>query len=101
MTGSQFREQQHDGDWVIDNLVPLKLESGQPTQGLTQGLKGPHGELLSSESFQQSSKKDALLVTPKIKNLKKDDISKGQCSISGCYFTMSATKKGKETNKKT
>ena len=56
MTGSQFREQQHDGDQVIDNLVPLKLESGQPTQGLNQGLKGPHGELLSSESFQQSSK---------------------------------------------
>ena len=43
MTGSQFREKQHEGgDLVIDNLVPPKLDSGQPTQGLTQGLKSPH-----------------------------------------------------------
>ena len=96
MTGSQFREKQYDGDRVIDNLVPLKLESGQPTQGLTQGLKGPHGELLSSESFQQSSKKDALLVT----NFKKEDKKGLKCSISGCDFTTSATKKAKKQIRK-
>ena len=83
MTGSQFREQQHDGDKQMDNLVPLKFGS----------LGQPGNSYISSESFKQSSKKDALLVTPKIKNLKKDDKKGLKCSISGCYFTTSATKK--------
>ena len=63
MTGSQFREKQHEGgDLVIDNLIPPKLDSGKPIKGLTQGLKSPHRELLLSGSFQESTKKDALLV---------------------------------------
>ena len=86
MTGSQFREQQHDGAKQMDNLVPLKL--------------GSQGQHTSSESFKQSSKKDALLVTPKITNLKKDDKKGLKCSISGCDFTTSATKKAKKQIRK-
>ena len=91
MTGSQFREEQHDGAKQIEQtLVPLKTCSqGQPGNGYNK---------ISSESFEQSSKKDALLVTPKIKKLTKDDKKQGlKCSISGCYFTTSATiKKAKK-----
>ena len=57
-TDSQFREEQHDGAKQIEQtLVPLKTCS--------QGQQGNGYNKISSESFEQSSQKDALLVNPK------------------------------------
>ena len=93
-TGSQVREKQHEGeDRLEHNLVPHKLDSGQPTlnKGLAQGPKTSQEGLLLNGGFQESTEKDALLG----KNLK-DDKKGLKCSIPGCDFKTTATKRQKD-----
>ena len=97
-TGSQVREKQHEGeDRLEHNLVPPKLDSGQPTlnKGLAQGLKTSQEGLSLNGGFQESTKKDALLG----KNLK-DDKKGLKCSIPRCDFKTAATKKAKRQIRK-
>ena len=73
-TGSQREKRRKGEDRLEHDLIPHKLESGQPKTGLAQGPKTSKEGLLFNGGFQKSTKKEALLG----KNLKNEGLEKNQ-----------------------